>query len=179
MCRSSLRSSVRIFTRRLSTAPGVLITLWRCTGMSDEPNWVQVLEVMYEEGDFQTLKSLNENYDFDIRMTKAQSSGEFNEDFEPGMQAGIILINTIQNLEKVGLIKRFGEEDETEGEGFVPESRFILTDKGFQIAHDRKMQRREQDILNQTNKAYWIIGGLTVVLALGEAINAAVALGWV
>lgn len=147
--------------------------------MGDDPNWVQVLEVMYEEGDFQTVKSLNENYDINLQMSKVQSSGEFNEDFNPGMQAGLLLINTIQNLEKVGLITRFSKEDETDRDGFKPDTRFILTEKGFQIAHDRKLQRREQDILDQTNKAYWIIGGLTVVLALGEVVNALSVFGFV
>ena len=146
--------------------------------MNSDPNWIQILEIMYEEGDFQTVASLFENYDLDLKKTETQSAEGFGKNFEGGMEDGLLLINTVQNMLKMGLITRFS--DDTEGSsGFDHETRFILTKSGFQIAHEKAQREQQRRIQEETNRAYWITVILTVVLAAGEAINAAIGLGFI
>ena len=147
--------------------------------MDDDPNWIQVLEVMYDEGDFQTLDSLLNNYDFDFKLTEEQSKKGVDDIFDTELQTtGILLIIALQNLNKIGLITRFDKKDDKRGTNFKPDTRFMLTESGFQVIHDRKLQERQREVLDQTNKAYWIIAFLTVILAIGEAISAAAAFGY-
>ena len=148
--------------------------------MNGDPNWVQVLEIMYEEGDYQSLDSLLQNYDLDLKVNEAQRKEGIGDmfDFEKGT-TGLLLVISLQNLNKLGFITTFDEKDSETEVDFRPDTRFILTESGFQVVHDRKLQQRQRKVMDRTNKAYWIIALLTVVLAFGEAVNAAVALGYI
>ncbi|ELY86152.1 hypothetical protein [Natrialba taiwanensis] len=129
--------------------------------MTDKPNWALVLEEMYECGDELMLdveyleeeKTRPEDYDTKnqfnrVRMIKERTGLSVSE-----------IIDSLRYLHDIGLIQRHevgGDLDDRVG----------LSNQGFKIAHQRKMQQvqmnEEDQRIQSQNKVNTAIGFLTL-----------------
>lgn len=120
--------------------------------MDDEPDWAKVLRAMHEE------KKTQEHLTIDDATRQVQFLSDYTDLPDHGVKA------TLDYLQTVELIQNVGEQDGDDGP-------FILTSKGFDVAHTQKLKEErfghERELSkrqNQTNTAL-VVFTLGLVLA--------------
>jgi len=120
-----------------------------------EPNWAKVLFFIYGSNQISILAEIKENHiiveETDLDVEEVDGS--------------------LKTLQKWGLIKKEAYTAKglllVDSDTSIPdeESEYVLTEKGFNVAHDREQNKKSQRINDS-------IRGLTVILAIAALIQA-------
>jgi hypothetical protein len=132
-----------------------------------EPKWAIVLDVLYDRD-----KELDQTFDYDNEKVSHISRRLSRKLTEQQIE------NTIEYMDNVGLVEGYGSREP---------GAFQLTSKGFDVAHERELDKAEADRVSkqhnqqlatsrkQTN-LNGVLAGLTVVLALSAVIQTIISL---
>jgi len=118
----------------------------------NEPDWAKVLAYLYEENQtphFRSIEGFNENSDI-VKRTGLEPKD---------------LSETLEYLRQINLVERWTEKVEVE----EPKTQdyFSLTDRGFDVAHDRELTNAQHETSKRNTRlsAYLVLAVITQALA--------------
>ncbi len=118
-----------------------------------EPNWVQVLQVMHS-AEYPYFNAPDERTFPENHLFTAGAGLSQGEAFA-----------AFRYLETVGLIEYQERHD-----------RYWITEKGFNVIHDRELANQQQELIKQQNRTNQKLALLTVFIAISALAQAVVAL---